>query len=125
LSGWPDLICGFGGNDTITFASSGNYDTDRTVREGDVFLGGEGNDSLYQYTRNGVFYGGPGEDYVSEVHGPFYGGSGNDSVRVVWGGTFYGEDGDDYAQSISSGGTFHGGPGNDAYGNSLGVFVQD
>ena len=127
LTGWGDLVCGFGGDDTVAFAADGNYHVDTTIREGDVFLGGEGNDSLLQFTRLGVFYGGSGEDFVSEVHGPFYGGAGNDSVRVVWQGVFYGGDDDDYAFSISSSGTFYGELGADTYEHltSGGVFVQD
>ena len=45
----PDVFCGFGG-DELT----------RTIDESDIFLGGEGNDSVS--TNYGTFYGGAGND---------------------------------------------------------------
>jgi len=48
----PDVFCGFGGNDSIT-----------DVDEGDIFLGGAGNDEVD--INDGTFYGGEGEDFVT------------------------------------------------------------
>ena len=46
----PDVFCGFGGDDRI----------DTMIDEGDIFIGGEGNDSVS--TNYGTFYGGAGND---------------------------------------------------------------
>jgi hypothetical protein len=48
----PDVFCGFGGNDPTT-----------KVDEGDIFLGGAGNDQVAY--NDGTFYGGAGEDFVA------------------------------------------------------------
>jgi len=48
----PDVLCGFGGNDSIT-----------KVDEGDIFLGGSGNDQVAY--NDGTFNGGAGEDFVT------------------------------------------------------------
>src|SRR5215208_2313032 len=47
-----DVFCGFGGNDSIG-----------TLAEGDIFLGGAGDDYVSNYS-SGTFYGGAGADYV-------------------------------------------------------------
>src|SRR5918995_5991156 len=46
----PDVFCGFGGDDRV----------DTMIDEGDIFIGGEGNDSVS--TNYGTFYGGAGND---------------------------------------------------------------
>jgi hypothetical protein len=77
-----DVFCGFGGDDFI-----------ETLDEGDVFLGGAGNNEV----RNnyGTFYGGEGRDAVhGHNYGTFYGGAGDDMVAYNH-GTFYGGEGDD------------------------------
>jgi Ca2+-binding RTX toxin-like protein len=74
----PDVFCGFGGNDSIS-----------TLEAGDIFLGGDGNDTVF---RNfGTFYGGAGKDYVYYNQGTFYGEAGNDYVLYPDDsrGTFY------------------------------------
>ena len=64
----PDVFCGFGGNDFITF-----------LDEGDIFLGGAGNDAAL--SNRGTFYGGAGNDQVVFNSGTFDGGDGTfDSV---------------------------------------------
>jgi hypothetical protein len=70
----PDVFCGFGGDDQIGLA------------EGDIFLGGAGNDVVD--VNYGTFYGGDGDDQVSINFGTFYGGAGNDSVFNNEFGTF-------------------------------------
>lgn len=69
----PDVFCGFGGKDSIF-----------EVDEGDIFLGGAGND---QVTYNdGTFNGGAGNDSVSinygVSYGGFNGGAGEDFVTI-------------------------------------------
>jgi hypothetical protein len=77
----PDVFCGFGGDDLIGLA------------EGDIFLGGAGNDVVD--INYGTFYGGDGDDQVFISFGTFYGGAGNDYVDNNEFGTFYGGPGDD------------------------------
>ena len=79
-----DVFCGFDGEDQIG-----------SLGAGDVFLGGDGIDSV-----------------VSLVGGTFNGGDGNDHVFNLHGGTFNGGDGDDQVIDML-GGTFNGGPGTD------------
>ena len=60
----PEVFCGFGGNDRI-----------QTLDEGDIFLGGAGNDVVVRSF--GMFYGQEGNDSVSDTQGSsgtFYGG---------------------------------------------------
>jgi hypothetical protein len=120
----PDVICGFGGDDAIR----------GTLDEGDIFIGGEGNDAAYY--NYGTFYGGAGYDYVSAnlyigdgYYGTFYGGAGYDYVSyntgIYYGGVdedfveyngdpgiFYGEEGDDEVLGDNTG-EFYGGAGDD------------
>jgi Ca2+-binding RTX toxin-like protein len=56
----PDVFCGFGGSDEII-----------TLDEGDIFLGGTGNDNVED--NFGTFYGGAGGDFVEINLGTFYG----------------------------------------------------
>ena len=78
-----EVFCGLGGDDSIS-----NF-----LDYGDVFIGGAGNDSVYQ--NGGTFYGGDGTDtVVTGNQGTFNGGAGNDSVNENY-GTFYGGDGTD------------------------------
>lgn len=74
-----DVICGFGGADTVD-----------TLTSGDIFLGGDGNDTV------NWMYG-----------GTVNGGDGNDTVRVLYDGTFNGGAGDDYVIVVLGGGTFN------------------
>jgi len=53
----PDVICGFGGADYI-----------ETLGEGDIFLGGAGNDSVFD--NYGTFYGQEGIDEVFAGYDP-------------------------------------------------------
>ncbi len=104
-----DLICGFGGADRV----------EATLGSGDVFLGGEGNDSVNTMD-GGTFEGGEGIDSVDFMNGgTFNGGAGNDAVAFLRGGTFNGGEGDDEVIFLENEGTtFNGGPGNDS------VFLQ-
>jgi hypothetical protein len=54
-AGTADVFCGFGGDDDIGYIVN--------LDEGDIFLGGAGNDSVGN-TNNGTFYGGEGNDVV-------------------------------------------------------------
>ena len=78
------MFCGFGGDDFI-----------RTLDEGDIFLGGAGNDTVRDnfgtaygqegddqvvFNFTGIFYGGAGNDFVSNNQGTFNGGPGDDTV---------------------------------------------
>jgi Ca2+-binding RTX toxin-like protein len=91
----PDVLCGFGGNDSIV-----------SIDAGDIFLGG------------------PGDDEVQFNSGTFYGGEGNDKVFFnTLGGTFNGGEGNDFVQIND--GTFNGGPGDDTVDVNTGTFVQD
>jgi hypothetical protein len=107
------LYCGFEGNDTVG-----------GVGAGDLFLGGEGTDSVTsQY--GGTFNGGDGDDSVTSLEGgTFNGGAGIDRVTQQTGGTFNGGAGDDYIVS-QTGGTFNGGPGVDGGGYPGGTFNQE
>jgi hypothetical protein len=93
-----DVFCGFGGDDLI-FA----------LDEGDIFLGGAGNDFV-----------------VWENFGTFYGGADNDRVEHNR-GTFYGEEGGDEVFNNFPGATFYGGGGTDAviFNYTGATFVQD
>jgi Ca2+-binding RTX toxin-like protein len=53
----PDVFCGFGGDDRIALGFAWD--------EGDIFLGGEGNDSVFGNA--GTFFG--GEGFVSVLFG--------------------------------------------------------
>src|SRR5829696_5037528 len=72
-TGGPDVFCGFGGVEVI-FA----------LDEGDIFLGGEGNDHV-EFNFFGTFYGEEGNDSVYNNRGTFYGGDGTDSVLFNFG----------------------------------------
>jgi hypothetical protein len=76
----PDVFCGFGGDDAI-----GSFDT---LDEGDIFLGGPGNDVVD--ANYATFYGGAGDDRVlTNFSGAtFFGGAGDDVVQTDLGGTF-------------------------------------
>ena len=89
-----DVFCGFGGDDWID-----------TLDAGDLFIGGAGNDTIYE-TNNGTFIGGAGDDTIgggcSDVEGitctnsgTFYGGDGRDVVYFNK-GFFYGGGGGDF-----------------------------
>ena len=98
----PDVFCGLGGQDYL-----------ETLDEGDVFLGGVGNDSV-SFLKGGTFYGGKGFDSVGNLEGgTFNGDKGNDSVEYLYGGTFNGGAGDDDSVTFQYGGTFNGGAGDD------------
>lgn len=96
-----DVICGFGGDDGVEILGGG-----------DIFLGGAGNDTVYeQYS--GMFNGGGGNDHLGFMYGgEFNGDAGDDRVDVVYGGTFNGGAGKDRVDALA-GGIFNGGAGND------------
>jgi hypothetical protein len=112
VTGGPDLICGFGGDDEIS-----NLDP------GDVFLGGSGRDFAAIVNEASSFYGEAGSDFVlGELRGGMvFGGADADTVDQIASGTFNGEDGDDSFGSMD-GGTFNGGAGNDAASMDGGTF---
>src|SRR5215218_3361556 len=72
-----DVFCGFDGANSIY-----------TLDAGDIFLGGDGNDSVG--TNNGTFNGGLGDDSVGTNNGTFNGQADNDSVSFQNYGTFNG-----------------------------------
>jgi hypothetical protein len=72
----PDVFCGFGSFDLIA-----------TLDEGDIFLGGAGND--FVGSNHGTFYGEEGDDHVRVNFGTFYGGAGDDSVDSNAGGGIF------------------------------------
>jgi hypothetical protein len=110
VTGGPDLICGFGGEDKIT-----NLDP------GDVFLGGSDSDFAAYVNAESSFYGEGDIDYVlGELQGgTVFGGADDDEVDQISSGTFNGEDGDDSFGSMD-GGTFNGGGGADVVGLMFG-----
>ena len=104
--GKRDVFCGFGGNDSIV-----------RLDEGDIFLGGQGDDLVeHNY---GTVYGGAGNDEVGQNHGTFYGGEGDENIFDNF-GTFYG--GEDSDQVYRNRGTFYGGAGNDMVFYNYGTF---
>ena len=106
----PDVFCGFGGDDRIG-----------TLDEGDIFLGGDGTDTVV-YDNFGTFYGGAGDDSVDNTnYDTFYGEDGNDYVNTN-SGFVYGGAGDD---SVNSNATIsYGGDGNDYVDWNAGTFVD-
>jgi hypothetical protein len=98
-AGQSEVFCGFGGNDSIG-----------TLQAGDIFLGGDGLDTVT--TNSGTFYGGADNDTVDSNNGIFYGEAGDDSVTN--------NDGYD-----NYGGTFNGGDGNDSVGTNDGGTLVD
>jgi opacity protein-like surface antigen len=84
-TGGPYVFCGFGGGDSI-----------ETLRGGDIFLGGAGNDVVLG-NNQGIFYGQEGDDSVLNNQGTVYGGAGNDFVQNNR-GTFDGGEGTDLVQ---------------------------
>jgi hypothetical protein len=70
----PDVFCGFGGDDLISFDPSSFI----SLEAGDIFLGGAGIDSVS--INRGTFYGEEGDDFVEENNGIFVGGEGCDDV---------------------------------------------
>jgi hypothetical protein len=71
----PDVFCGFGGPD---FISSGPSFI--SLDAGDIFLGGEGDDSVTSNEQGATFNGEAGNDFVEENGGRFVGGEGCDDV---------------------------------------------
>ena len=63
------MFCGFGGSDSRGPGP---------LAAGDIFLGGEGNDSVD--TNIGTFNGGAGDDLVGSNFGTFFGEEGCDQV---------------------------------------------
>jgi hypothetical protein len=127
-NGVPDVYCGFGG-----------ADSEAELEEGDIFIGGAGDDIVY--TNYGTVYGGEGNDTVWRNYGgTFYGGEGNDWVQnnevgTVYGGadddiveynrgTFHGGTGDDSVVTNYPNSTFYGEEGNDSVFNNGGTFEQ-
>ena len=114
-----DVICGFAGHDVIL--SSAELEGD------DIFLGGDGNDSVVIMS-GGTFNGGAGDDAVGHMSGGIFdGGAGDDLVDIMRGGdggsaTFNGGTGDDSVNLLLGGGTFNGGDGCDSVRDSHGTF---
>ena len=115
-----DVFCGFGGNDSIS-----------ALREGDIFIGGAGQDAVGtpgdfgSGNFFGTFYGGADNDTVAYNYGTFYGEAGDDSVSVNYAaGTFNGEGGQDFVSDNY--GTFYGGADDDlVYNNYFGTFYGE
>src|SRR5919112_680356 len=111
--GLSEVFCGFGGDDSID-----------TLQAGDIFLGGDGNDSVND-NNYGTFNGGAGDDTVTNSDGTVNGGDGNDSVYFN-NGTFNGDAGDDHVEYNKVSGTFNGGDGNDSVNDTnYGTFNGD
>jgi hypothetical protein len=72
----PAVFCGFGGDDQKA-----------RLNVGDIFLGGEGIDSVVFNEVTGTFNGEAGNDSVTVNEGTFNGGEGIDSVTTNLGGT--------------------------------------
>lgn len=96
-----DVVCGFAGNDRINDPALGSPDS--LPRAGDIFLGGDGADSV-GIINGGTFSGGAGNDDVNHmVGGTFNGRSGDDSVGFMEGGVFDGGDGSDTVGAYCAG----------------------
>ena len=105
----PDVFCGFGERDQID-----------TLAEGDIFLGGAGDDFVLE--NHGTVYGQEGDDDVFENFGTVYGGAGNDEVFLNQdGATFYGGDSNDQVV-LENNGTFYGDAGDDRVTINLDTF---
>jgi hypothetical protein len=100
-----DLICGFGGSDSVKPGTP-------PLALGDIFIGGPGYDVVKRLD-GGIVIGGRGSDRVKrQVSGRFDGGRGKDFVRLLRGGTFRGEGSHDSIFGMEEG-TFIGGGGPD------------
>jgi hypothetical protein len=69
------------------FCGFGSFDLIARLDEGDIFLGGAGND--FVGSNHGTFYGEEGDDHVRVNFGTFYGGAGDDSVDINAGGGIF------------------------------------
>jgi Ca2+-binding RTX toxin-like protein len=127
-----DVFCGFGGNDSIGTLAEGDIfiggaGDDTVISNNGTFIGGADNDTIYDNTVTGTFDGGVGIDFLDSNYGTFNGGADDDSVSYNnTGATFNGDTGNDFV--VYNYGTFNGGDGNDTvyYPNeSPGTFNQD
>ena len=141
----PDLVCGFGGNDSLglpgtlgpgdVFVAGDGFNS-VTDMSGGTFIGGDGADGISLYLRSGLFIGGAGDDHVGIMQGGtfdggpgnetvglyggvFNGGLGDDQAAWIYGGTFNGGDGDDSVPVYMNGGTFNGGAGADSVATNI------
>jgi Ca2+-binding RTX toxin-like protein len=92
----PEVICGFGGNDTI--------------------YAGDGDDTIYGGPGNDIIYGGGGNDTIDGENGDdeLHGGDGNDTILGHPGNDkIYGDAGDDTLSGGNGVDTIDGGTGND------------
>jgi hypothetical protein len=77
-----DLICGLGGDDSVVYDPASP-----ALASGDVFLAGEGQDSV-ENLDGGSFYGESGDDRVESLYsGSFFGGPGFDCFVFRLAGT--------------------------------------
>jgi hypothetical protein len=127
---------------TCTIEGTPRDDHIPQVSQGEVFCGGEGDDTVYwnlgtfvggpgndgvvghNYWSGSLFIGGAGDDHVfwNEPGSTFDGGDGADSVTINY-ATFIGDEGDDHVVGNAYG-SVDGGPGNDRVdGNSEGTFA--
>jgi hypothetical protein len=88
----PAVFCGFGGDDQKARLNVGDIflggeGIDSVIFNDGTFNGGEGIDSVVFNQVTGTFNGGPGDDSVSFNYGTFNGGEGIDSVTTNLGGT--------------------------------------
>lgn len=111
LTDGVDLVCGFGGDDTIECCDQGLADS---FSDGDVFLGGAGNDAVVFLRQGSTFFGGAGDDRADWIFedSTFHGGDGADFSAFLEGGTFNGGDGPDELVFLNEG-TFNGDAGED------------
>lgn len=129
----PTLICGFGGADTTGYIGDATTLIDGDIFVGGsgddyaqevgppgapssaVFVGGVGNDTVGGRGMTGTFFGGPGDDTAGFMReaSKFVGGPGDDVAVPQLGGIFQGGDGNDTVRNYMEDGLFRGGDGND------------
>jgi hypothetical protein len=128
-------------NPKCTLEGTPGDDFQVTVRPGEVFCGGEGDDTVVNnygtflgeggcdrvmQHQDGTFIGGDGDDSVMfwSEQGYFDGGPGDDYLNLgIFGSTFIGGDGNDMARVIDGGSMSVGGPGDDTVEWLLGRFI--
>jgi len=101
---------------------TGGYDTFTNTAGADLFCASDGGSTILSLDEGDLYIGGGGNDSIDEMNGGYFiGGGGNDSIEVLYGGTFVGHGGND-SVSVQAGGNFNGNDGNDsitfAYGGT-------
>jgi hypothetical protein len=138
-----DVVCGLGGNDTLTAVGAGAVVLiggkgndlligSSTPGADDTLNGDQGNDSIVGSVGNDTVNGGPGNDVINGGSGDdtLNGGPGNDVIDggagndVINGGpgndTLNGDDGNDVVNGDQGNDNINGGPGNDSLNGDQG-----